>query len=558
MSKSGSRSSRTGAQALVDQLVTQGVTHATCVPGESYLSVLDALRDCGIDLLTCRQEGGAAMMAEAQGKLTGRPGICFVTRGPGATNASAGVHVAMQDSTPLILFVGQVERAMRAREAFQELDYPAVFGGLVKWVVEIDAAARVPELVARAFRVAMQGRPGPVVVALPEDVLDEAAPMTNAPRVEPVESAVPEASVRRLRELLRQAERPIVIVGGSRWTEHACDALRLWAERLDLPVATSFRRAHLMPADDAHYVGDLGLSPNPALVDHVTTADLVILLGGRLSEVPSSGYGLLAVPTPAQALVHVHPDAGEIGRVYQPALAIEATPGSFLESVAQIEAPIRWAALRERLRASYLDWSGTPAMLPGAFQYGEVMAWLRERLPADAILCNGAGNFAAWIHRYYRFRQFGTQLAPTSGSMGYGVPAAIMAKRLHPDRLVVAIAGDGDFLMTGQEFATAVHHRVPVIVIVIDNGMYGTIRMHQEKRFPGRIASTGLTSPDFAALARAFGGHGETVGATAEFEPAFERAIASGLPALVHCRLDPEAITPATTLAQLRQAAERA
>jgi len=539
---------RTGARLLVDQLVAQGVSRAACVPGESYLPVLDAMLGSGIDLLTCRQEGGAAMMAEAWGKLSGRPGVCLVTRGPGATNAAAGVHVARQDSTPMILFVGQVARDTRGREGFQELDYAHVFGGLAKWVVEIDRAARIPELVARAFRVAMQGRPGPVVVALPEDMLDETASVADAPRVEPVATAVPAAAVEQWAQLLARAERPLVVAGGSRWTTDAVAALRTWAGALDLPVACSFRRAQLFPADDARFVGDLGLGPNPVLADYMRSADLVLLLGGRFAEVPSGGYQLLDVPGPRQALVHVHPDADELGRVYQPALAVEATPGAFLTAVAGKTAPARWAAARAALRDSYLAWSGTPAAVPGAFNYGEAITWLRDRLPPDAIICNGAGNFAAWVHRYWRFRGFGTQLAPTSGSMGYGVPAAIAAKRMNPERVVVAFAGDGDFLMTGQEFATAVHHGVPVVVLVIDNGMYGTIRMHQERRFPGRPAATALTSPDFAGLARAFGGHGETVERTAQFAPAFERALASRRPAIVHCRLDPRAIAPGVIL----------
>ena len=545
---------RTAARLLVDQLVLQRVDRATCVPGESYLSVLDALSDTGIDMLTCRAEGGAAMMAEAYGKLTGRPGICFVTRGPGATNAMPGLHIAAQDSTPLILFVGQVARDMRGREAFQELDYPSTFGAVAKWVVEIDRADRIPELVARAFRVAMQGRPGPVVIALPEDMLDDIATVADAPYVTAAEPAVAAADAATVAAMIAAAERPIVIVGGSRWTPDAADALVAFAAAHDLPVATAFRRAHLFPATDPHHAGDLGIGPNPVLAAAVREADLLILLGGRMSEIASSGYTLIDLPTPARQMVHVHPDPMELGRVYQPALAIEATPGAFLAALADCPAgPAR--PRTADLHASYRDWSETTAPLPGRFDYGAAMLWLRDRLPADAILCNGAGNYAGWIHRYYRFRAFGTQLAPTSGSMGYGVPASVMAKRQHPGRIVLALAGDGDFLMNGQEFATAVHHAIPIVVLVIDNAMYGTIRMHQERSFPGRIASTALTSPDFAALARAYGGHGETVIDTADFAPAVERALASGKPAIVHCLLDPEAITPTATLSGLRAAA---
>jgi acetolactate synthase-1/2/3 large subunit len=546
---------RTAARIIVDQLVAQGVDRATCVPGESYLAVLDALIGSGIDLLTCRAEGGAAMMAEAYGKLTGRPGICFVTRGPGATNASPGLHIAMQDSTPLILFVGQIERGMRDREAFQELDYRTTFGALAKWVVEIDDAARIPEIIARAFRVAMQGRPGPVVIALPEDMLDEVADVPDAAYVEPADTAPAPSDIDTLQELLAGATNPLVIVGGSRWTPEARDAVVAFAHRHDLPVAAQFRRAPLFPATDDHFIGDLGLAPNPKLVERVKASDLIVLIGGRMSEIASQSYTLLDIPAGTQKLVHVHPDPMELGRVYQPTLAINATPGAFLAAAAAITTAPKWSAAEPR--ADYLAWSDTPPPVPGDFQYGDVMLWLRDRLPADAVICNGAGNFASWIHRYYRFRDFGTQLAPTSGSMGYGLPAGVMAKRQKPQSIVLTIAGDGDFLMNGQEFATAVHHGIPLIVVLIDNGIYGTIRMHQERHFPGRVSATALTNPDFAALAVAYGGHGETVTTTAEFAPAFERALASGKPTILHCHLDPQAITPTATLDGIRAAAEK-
>lgn len=545
---------RTAARILVDQLVAQGVERATCVPGESYLAVLDALIGSGIDLITCRAEGGAAMMAEAYGKLTGRPGVCFVTRGPGATNASPGLHIAMQDSTPLILFVGQIERGMRDREAFQELDYRAAFGALAKWVVEIDDAARIPEIVARAFRVAMQGRPGPVVVALPEDMLVEEADVPDAPRIEPVETWPAPAAIDTLGELLAAASNPVAIVGGSRWTPAARDAMVVFAHRQSLPVAAQFRRAPLFPASDDHFIGDLGLAPNPKLIEQIRAADLVLLIGGRMSEIASQSYTLLDIPAGAQQLVHVHPDPLELGRVYQPTLAINATPDAFLSAVDRL--PARNGDVSEA-RADYLAWSDTPPRVPGDFQYGDAMTWLRDRLPADAIICNGAGNFAAWIHRYCRFRDFGTQLAPTSGSMGYGLPAGVMAKRQKPDSIVVTIAGDGDFLMNGQEFATAVQCGIALIVVVIDNGMYGTIRMHQERHYPGRVSATDLRNPDFAMLARAYGGFGERVTTTAEFAPAFERALASGQPAILHCLLDPQAISPTATLDGLRAAASK-
>ncbi|MGN8095994.1 thiamine pyrophosphate-binding protein [Methylobacterium sp. 22177] len=544
---------RTGAQVLVDQLRAQGVERVTCVPGESYLAVLDALRDSGIDVLVCRQEGGAAIMAEAAGKLTGRPGICFVTRGPGATNASAGVHIARQDSTPMILFVGQIARRMRDREAFQEVDYRQMFGGVAKWAVEIDDAARIPEILARAFRVAMQGRPGPVVVALPEDMLDDVAAVPDAPRVVPAAPAPSGDDVARLRAMLAEARRPVVLLGGSRWTPGAVAAMAAWAERHDLPVAVSFRRAQLFPADHPNFAGELGIGPNPALLARIREADLLLMVGGRLSEMPAQSYGLLGIPDPGLPLVHVHADAAELGRVYQPALAIEAAPETFCAVLPDFEATgIGRAA---EAHAAYRAWSETPEPKPGAFQYGAAITWLRERLPPDAVICNGAGNFATWVHRYYRFRAFGTQLAPTSGSMGYGLPAAVMAKRSRPERIVVALAGDGDVMMTVQEFATAVQYGIAVVVVVLDNGMYGTIRMHQEREYPGRVSATELRNPDFAALARACGGHGERVERTEEFAPAFERGLASGLPAMIHCLVDPEALTPTMTLAAIREKA---
>jgi len=542
---------RTGGQLLIAQLLAQGVERLTCVPGESYLAALDALYDSGVEVIACRNEGGAAMMADAYGKLTGRPGVCFVTRGPGATNASHGVHIAMQDSTPMILFIGQVDRAMREREAFQEVDYRALFGTMAKWVVEIDSAARVPELIARAFRVAMQGRPGPVVVALPEDMLVETASVADAPRVEPVLPWPAPHDMARLGELLNNAQNPIAILGGSGWDSEACAAFAAFAERAQLPVATSFRRASLFDASHPHYAGDLGIGPDAKLKARVQDADLVLLIGGRFSEMPSSSYTILDVPIPRQKLVHVHPGAEELGRVYQPELAIQASPRTFAAALKDLTLsvpPARTQQLQTQVQtahADYLAWTEKPRTLPGDFQYGEVIAWLRERLPADAIVCNGAGNYAGWLHRHYRLRQYGTQLAPTSGSMGYGVPAAVMAKRQRPESIVVAFAGDGCFLMNGQEFATAVQYDAPIIVVVVDNGQYGTIRMHQERDYPGRVVATQLNNPDFAAFARAFGGHGERVERTADFAPAFERALASGKPAILHCMLDARAVSHA-------------
>jgi acetolactate synthase-1/2/3 large subunit len=552
--------SRSGGRILVDQLQIQGVERLSCVPGESFLAVLDALHDASIDVLVCRQEGGAAIMAEAYGKLTGRPGVCFVTRGPGSMNGSHGIHIAAQDSTPLIMFVGQVERGMLEREAFQELDYKAVFGSIAKWVVEIDSAERIPELVARAFRVAMQGRPGPVVVSLPEDILTELSDVADAPRVEPVDTFPADEDMKALAGMVKAAKRPFMIVGGARWNAQACKSVADFAARAGIPVAASFRRAHLFPADHPNFAGDLGIGPNPKLAARIKEADLLLLVGGRMSETPSSAYTLIDVPVPKQTLVHVHPGAEELGRVYQPALAIQASPIAFASKLAALDigTPRGNAEEAATAHADYLAWSDTPRKLPGRFQYGEVMCWLRDRLPADAILCNGAGNYAGWIHRFFRFKQFGTQLAPTSGSMGYGVPAAVLAKRQHPEKVVIAFAGDGCFLMNGQEFATAVQFNIPFITVVVDNGMYGTIRMHQENHYPHRVSATDLKNPDFAALAKAYGGHGERVETTEEFAPAFERALASGKPAILHCLLDPQAISAGRTIDELRQAATKA
>ncbi|KJC55811.1 thiamine pyrophosphate-binding protein [Bradyrhizobium sp. LTSPM299] len=536
---------RTGGQILIDQLVAQGVERVTCVPGESYLAALDALHDSPIDVVICRAEGGAAMMAEAYGKLTGRPGICFVTRGPGATNAAHGVHIAMQDSTPMILFVGQVDTAMREREAFQELDYKAVFGPMAKWAVEIDSPDRIPELVARAFRVALQGRPGPVVIALPENMLTETAAVADAPRVEPAVSWPAPSDLERVGAMLAGAKAPIVILGGSGWTADAAKGIARFAERFDLPVTTSFRRASLFDADHSHYAGDLGIGPSPKLKDRITGADVILLIGGRMSEMPSSSYTLFDIPVPSQKLIHVHPGSEELGRIYQPALAIQATPAAFAAAVETMKpsAAPAWKGEAAKAHADYLAWTDKPRELPGNFQYGQVMTWLRDRLPKDAIVCNGAGNYAGWIHRHHRFHAFATQLAPTSGSMGYGVPAAVLAKRQFPDRVVVAFAGDGCFLMNGQEFATAVQYDAALIVVVIDNGQYGTIRMHQERDYPGRVVGTQLKNPDFALYAKAFGGHGERIERTEEFAPAFERALASGKPAILHCLVDPRAMS---------------
>ena len=548
---------RTAAQALVDQLVLHGVEHVFCVPGESFLGVLDALRDSAIKVTVCRQEGGCAMMAEAVGKTTGRPGVCFVTRGPGATNAAAGIHVAQQDSTPMIMFVGQVERGLKDREAFQEMDYRAMFGSMTKWTTEIETPERVPELVARAFSTACAGRPGPVVVALPKDMLQAQIAAADAPAFRPVECAPHPQDMAALQRLLCEAARPLLVLGGTRWDEASRAAIEAFAERFDLPVMTSYRRATLFDPLHPAYAGDLGLAPDPRLIERVKASDLVIWLGGRIGEIPSQGYRLFDIPAPATRLVHVHPAAEELGRVYSPALAIQASPAGFTAALDGLSPPAStpWRDETRAAHADYLTWSETPTPQPGEVNLGEVMVWLRERLPQDAIVCNGAGNYAGWIHRFMRFRKIHGHVAPTSASMGYGVPAAVAMQRLHPDRTVISINGDGDFLMNGQEFATAVQYGLPIVVLVADNRCYGTIRMHQEREFPGRVSATELINPDFAAYARAFGGFGATVETTADFGPAFEAARASGLPSILHLKIDVDAISPSTTLSQIREAA---
>jgi acetolactate synthase I/II/III large subunit len=545
---------RTGGRILVDQLVRQGVEHVFCVPGESYLAALDALHDASINVTVCRQEAGATMMAAASAILTGRPGVCFVTRGPGATNAAHGLHIAEHDSTPLILFIGQVERGMLGRGAFQEMDYRALLGSTVKWAAQIEDAARIPEMVQRAYHVAMQGRPGPVAIALPEDVLTEMAGVADAMRVEPAPIWPGQTQMAELQKMLWAAKRPIAIVGGGGWDMRACQALRRFAERFDLAVAASFRRASLFDGEHKNYVGEIGIGPNPKLKARIENSDLVLLIGGRMSEMPSQSYTLFGIPTPRQTLVHVHPDPAEIGRVYHPTLGIIATAPAFCAALEGLQPPnaITWSEETRQAHADYLEWTDKAPPMPGKMQLGEAMLWLRGRLDEDAIVANGAGNYAAWPGRFLRYRKIGAQIGPTSGSMGYGVPAAVGAKRVCPDRMVVSFNGDGCFLMNGQEFATAVQYDLPIVFIVIDNGMYGTIRMHQEREYPGRISATALKNPDFAAYARAFGGHGETVEETSQFAPAFERAVASGKPSILHVKIDPDAITPMTTLSAIR------
>jgi acetolactate synthase I/II/III large subunit len=546
---------RNGGRLLVDQLELNGVDPVFCVPGESYLPVLDALHDSPIRLISCRHEAAAANMAEAYGKLTGRPGVCIVTRGPGATHASVGVHTAAQDSTPMLLLVGQVPRGVLGREAFQEMDFEAFFGSTARWVGQADGAARIPGLVEAALTAAVSGRPGPTVLALPEDVLFEES---DAPDAAPVRPASPHASaddLARLRQLLAGAERPLVIVGEGGWSSAAAADALAFCEASELPVAASFRCQDYVDNRSRTYVGHLTIGPDPQLARRVQDADLVVAIGGRLGDVTTNGYTLLDVPGPRQTLVHVHPDPAELGAVYETQLAVVSGLPEFAAAARALD-PVepRWREWTEAARADYLaNLEHRP--LPGDLDLAEVMAVLRERLPEDAILTSGAGNFTVWAHRFYEFSVYPSQLAPRSGAMAYGVPAAIAAKAVRPERTVVCIAGDGDFLMSGQELATAVQYELPVVVLVVNNGMLGTIRMHQERLYPGRVVGTDLVNPDFAAYAAAFGAHAETVERTEDFEPALERALAAGRPGLVELRVDPEGITPRQTISEIRAAA---
>ena len=551
----GKDNARSGGEILIDQLSIHGVRHAFCVPGESYLAALDAFYGSDIELTVCRHESTAAIMAEAAGKITGRPGICFVTRGPGATNGSAGIHIARQDSSPMIMFVGQVGREMRDREAFQELDYRAVFGTMAKWATEIDDPSRIPEIVSRAFHTACNGRPGPVVIALPEDMLRDRVSVEDAAAFAPVENWPGADDMNRLQKLLGEAKRPVVLIGGSRWTEQASAALMGFAERFALPIATTFRRGHLFDAMHRCYAGDFGIGPNPKLLARVKGADLVLLIGGRFGEMPSQSYSVFDIPEPQTKLVHVHPGAEELGRVYHAHLAINAAPTPFCAALENMQPPkeIAWRGESDTAHADYLAWGEKATPVPGTVNLGEIMVWLRENLPADAIVTQGAGNFSGWVHRFYRVRKFGGLVGATSGSMGYGLPAALAMQTLYRDRTVVCVAGDGDFLMTGQDFATAVQYQLPVIVLVADNGIYGTIRMHQERDYPGRVIATNLRNPDFAAYALAFGGYGALVEKSADFPAAFAAARASGKPSILHLKIDPEAITPTATLTGIRE-----
>ena len=555
---------RLAGHALVEALIAQGVDTCFGVPGESYLAVLDGLHEHRerIRFITCRQEGGAAFMADAQGKLTGRPGICFVTRGPGASNASIGLHTAYQDSTPMVLFVGQVASDARDREAFQELDYRAVFGpnsgGFAKWVGEVQSADRLPEYVARAFHIALQGRPGPVVLALPEDMLTTPTAAPVLPRVEPALAWPAPAALDEMRRLLLAAERPLVIAGGSGWDAPATAALQRFAEHWQLPVACAFRFQDRFDNRHALYAGDVGIGIAPKLAARMREADLIVAIGARLGEMTTGGYSLLEAPRSRQKLVHVHAGAEELGRVYAADVLLQAAMACAAPALETLEPPreCRWSAWAHAAHADYEANLVAPPLAP--LDLAEVVRCVQRLAPADAIVSNGAGNYSGWLHRYWRYGALGTQLAPTSGAMGYGVPAGIAASLLAPGRCVVAFTGDGDFLMTGQELATARAHGARPIVVLVDNASYGTIRMHQEREYPGRVSGSQLHNPDFALLAQAYGFAAATVRETAQFEPAFRAALARPEPSLLHLVLDGDVITTRTTLAAIRAAALRA
>ena len=554
---------RTGGEILIDALRLHGVDTVFCVPGESYLAALDALFGARnrIRVVTCRQEGGAAFMAEAWGKATGRPGVCFVTRGPGACNAAIGAHVAMQDSTPMLLFVGQVARGAAGREGFQEIDYRRMFAHpIAKLAMQIDDARRIPELVHHAFRVAASGRQGPVVVALPEDMLRESAAVADGRRYEAIRPHPGAAALAALRERLAAAARPLLVLGGSGWSARACADARAFAEANGLPVCVSFRRQDLFDNAHPNYVGDLSTSAAPALAARVAAADLLVVAGARLGEITTRGYTAPEAPAPRQTLVHVYPEAEELGRVFQPELSIAAGAAEFFRAARGL-APVDFSRRADWLADARADRAAdlAPPAAAGPVDMAAIVAAAREALPEDAIVTIDAGNFSGWPQRFWRFRAFPSEIAPTAGAMGYGVPAGVAAKIAHPDRAVITFVGDGGFAMTGQELATAVHHGVPVIVVVVNNGAFGTIRMHQERDYPGRTIATDLTNPDFAALARAYGAHGETVRATAGFAPALARAVASGKPAVIEVRLDLEVITTRATLSGIaaRAAAAR-
>lgn len=556
----GTQKERTGGQILADQLAIQGADMVFCVPGESYIDVIDGLYNHAnkIRMINTRHEGGASNMAEAYGKLTGRPGICMVTRGPGATNASIGLHTAFQDSTPMIMFIGQVARDMVDREAFQEMDYRRVFGEMAKWVAQIDDVRRIPEYISRAYHTALSGRPGPVVLALPEDMLTDRAVVADISRPAVAPAIAPSAAaLSELSDLLQAAKKPFMIVGGPTWTQAAVNNIQKFAQANGIPTGISLRSQDCFDNRHPNYAGDVGIAVNPKLADRIRQSDLLLVVGPRLGEMTTQGYSLLDLPEPSQKLVHVQTGISELGRVYLPDLAMNATMPEF----AQMAAALTPTLTKEReewvvsAHADYLE-RIQPTDVPGPVNMGKIVSYLNDKLPEDAILTVGAGNYTVWAHRFFQHKSFRTQLAPTSGAMGYSVPAAISAKLTAPDRVVVSFNGDGCFMMLGQELATAIQFNAPVIFLIINNGMLGTIRMHQEHGYPSRVYATTLANPDFAALAQAYGAYGEKVVRTEDFADAFDRALASGKPAVLEMMVDPEVLTPEKTLSAARAQGE--
>ena len=547
---------RHGGKILINQLEAQGASAAFTVPGESFLAALDGLHDSNrIRTVICRQEGGAAMMAEAHAKMTGKPGVCFVTRGPGAANAMSGLHIAQQDSTPLVTLVGMPGADFEDREAFQEIEIKQLFGSFVKWSAVIRSTERIPEYVSRAFHVAQSGRPGPVVLGLPEDMLSAATEALDAQNANPADPAPNPVDMAALAAQLAKAERPMMIVGGPGWSDEIQNGTETFAARFDMPVAAAFRYQDYIDNRHPNYVGHAGIGLDAKLASAIKDADLLMVIGARLGEMTTSGYSLLNIPNPAQTLVHVHPSPDELGSVYRADIAINSSAGNFVRALGGLSAPnnIPWSERTRALRSSQ-EQSWQPLETPGDVQLAQVIRTTSEMLPEDAIVCNGAGNYAAFLHRYFQYKGYRTQLAPTSGSMGYGLPAAIGAKIAHPQRTVVAFAGDGCFMMTGQELATVAQYGLGIVMVVVNNGMFGTIRMHQERHYPERVSGTTLMNPDFAAYAKAFGINGMSVTRTAEFQPALAEALASNQATLIEVKTDPEAITARQTLTEIRNA----
>ena len=547
---------RSGAEVLIDALKINAVERIFCIPGESFLAALDALYDRSeIELIVCRNEGGAAYMAEAEGKLTSKPGVCFVTRGPGATNASGGLHVAMQDSTPMILLIGQIARKDLDREAFQEIDYRRMFSEVAKWVAQIDDADRIPEYLNRAFSVATSGRPGPVVLALPEDMLVDRTAVRDARATQVVAISPAPTDVEQTLKMLGAAERPLIIVGGSGWSEATREQLQCFAAASNIPLINSFRCQDYIDNEHPNYAGDLGIGVNPDLCRRIDESDCLLVIGARLGEMTTGGFSLLDIPCPKQRLIHVHAGSEELGHVYQADLAINASSGQFVAALTEASPGFQLADARGeqvvRAHQGYLDWNRS-VTVPGEVQFSDIIHNIRAQTDSDAILCNGAGNNTSWLHRFFRYRQYRTQLAPTSGTMGYGLPAAIAAKLRHPERCVIAMTGDGDFMMNDQELATAMQYQANIIVIVVNNGIYATIRMHQEREYPHRVIGTDMINPDFVALAQAYGAHAERVLETEQFEAAFARCLGADRPALIEIQLDANILTPTATVDSLR------